>query len=180
MKKVLLLIISLFAARAAFAYQTVLVDFPENQGWHGAYYDQQGGESILQYTPVGQSAENWTKTVVFHSYKNLDNAAKFMDKTTTQMELKNPSGLYKYLKYNENDSIATRCVQQNAYIPTQCEIYRVSRSYEGIISMHYINKNVQDYKNTYNLWYQIIRDVCIYYSYYLDDRVMDKATSFQL
>lgn len=191
MKKVLLLIISLFLAsfltQRALAYQTVLVDFPENQGWHAVYYGTQDNEAILQYVPVGQSYENWTKTVIFHSYKNADgsenlsnNAARFMDKTTSQMEHQNSSQLYKYTKYNDMDSIAVRCVQKNAYIPTQCEIYRVSNSFEGLITMHYINKNIPDYKNTYDLWYEIIKDIRIYYSYYREDRILDKATSFEL
>lgn len=187
MKKVLLLIISIFIAQSfvqqAYAYETVLIDFPENQGWHAVYYGTIANESILQYVPVGQSAENWTRTIVFHSYKHYNlssNSAAFMDKTTMQMENKNASQLYKYIKYTQNDSIATRCVEKNSLIPTQCEIYRVSNSHEGLITMHYINKNVEDYKNTYRLWYSIMRDIRIYNSYYRTDRILDKATSFEL
>lgn len=183
MKKVLLLFISLFISPVAFAYQTVLVDFPTNQGWHSVYYETQGGESILQYVPVGQSYEDWQNTVIFHSYKNItwtDSASQFMDRITQQMELQNSSQMYKYIKYTAADSIATRCIQKNAKISTQCEIYRVSRAFDGLISMHYINKNIQDFKNTYNLWYQIMKNIRIYYSYYMDDRILDKATSFEL
>ena len=93
MKKALLLIISLFLGQAlsqspsqsVFAYQTVLVDFPQNQGWHAVYYDTQAGEIILQYVPDGQSNEDWTKSVIFHAYKNLswtDSAAGLMDRLT--------------------------------------------------------------------------------------------------
>lgn len=183
MKKALLLIISLFFAQAAFAYQTVLIEFPSNQGWHSDYYQQQGSESILQYVPVGQTSKDWTKTVIFHSYKHpswTSSAAKFMDRMTMGMENKNASALYKYTKYTEDDSISTRCVQKNAYIPRQCEIFRVSKSFDGLISMHYINKDVQDYKSSYDLWYQIMKDIIIYQSYYREDRVLDKATTFEL
>lgn len=183
MKKVLLLCISLFIIQSAHAYQTVLVDFPANQGWHPVYYEAQSSETILQYTPVGQTNQQWGKTVVFHSYKNLpwtNSAARLMDRLTQQMELQNSTQLYKYTKYTEADSISTRCVQKNAYIPAQCEIFRVSKSFEGLISMHYINKDVNNFKNTYNLWYQIIKNIRIYYSYYMDDRILDKATSFEL
>lgn len=183
MKRVLLLLVSLFCAQVAIAYQTVLVDFPEEQGWHAAYYDTQAGETILQYVPVGQTSSNWTKSVIFHSYKGLtwtDSAAKFMDRITQQMELKNSTQLYKYMKYTDADSIATRCVQKNAYIPTQCEIFRASKSFESMISMHYINKNTRDFRNTYNYWYSIIKDVRIYYNYYREDRILDKATSFEI
>ncbi|MDD3435780.1 MAG: hypothetical protein PHC64_01360 [Candidatus Gastranaerophilales bacterium] len=183
MKKALLLIVSLFCIQAALAYETVIVKFPPNQGWHADFYQHEGVEAILQYVPVGENAQNWNRTVIFHAYKNVNwtsSTARFMDKMTMQMENKNSSGLYKYLKYTENDSIAVRCVTKNAYIPTQCEIYRVSKSFEGLISMHYINKNVQDYKATFDMWYQIMKDVLIYQSYYREDRIMDKATSFEL
>lgn len=183
MKKALLLLVSFFIPMCVFAYQTVLVDFPQMQGWHAAYYDTQGSETILQYTPAGQSYENWTKSVVFHSYKEYDSttsSARFMDTTTAQMERQNPSQLYKYLKYTEEDSIATRCIQKNVNTPSQCEIYRVSYSFEGLITMHYINKNIQDFHNTYSQWYEIMRDIRIYYSYYRTDRILDKATIFEL
>lgn len=183
MKKVLLLIISIFLVKAAFAYETVLVDFPDDQGWHPVYYNAQNDEAILQYVPAGQTYEDWTRTLIFHSYKSLpwtNSAAGLMDRLTMQMELKNPSQAYRYTKYDEMDSISTRCVQKNAQIPTQCEFLRVSKSFEGLISMHYINKNTQDFKNHYSHWYQIIRDVKIYRSYYRTDRIMDKATSFEL
>lgn len=183
MKKVLLSIISLLIAPMAFAYQTVLVDFPPNQGWHSDYYDAQTSEAILQYVPVGQSYEDWTKTVVFHSYKNLHNAgsaAGLVDKLTRQMESKNSSQAYKYLTYSGADTIATRCIQKNAQIGTQCEILRATRSFEGLITMHYINRDVQDFKSSYAMWYDIISNVRIYYSYYMDDSILNKATSFQL
>lgn len=187
MKKVLLLIISLFInlliGQAVFAYQTVLVDFPLNQGWHSDYYDAQAGEAILQYVPVGQSYEDWNRTVIFHSYKNLNwtnSAARLMDRLTQQMEIQNSTQLYKYMKYTEADSIAVRCIQKNSKMSAQCEIFRVSKSFEGLITMHYINRNVQDFRNTYDMWYDIMKNIRIYYSYYMDDRVLNKATSFEL
>jgi len=184
MKKVLLLLISLFISQvSALAYQTVLVDFPPNQGWRSVYYTANPSEAILQYVPVGNTYESWQKTLVFHSYKNLswtNSASRLMDQLTQQMELQNSTMLYKYTKYTEEDSMCVRCIQKNAKIGTQCEIFRVSQSHEGLISMHYINKNLQDYKNSYDMWYGIVRDIRIYYSYYMDDRILDKATSFEM
>ena len=187
MKKLHLLIISLifsFAfAQTVLAYQTVIVNFPQGQGWHPVYYEEQGDETILQYVPVGQEYQNWTKSIIFHSYRNpdlYDNAVKFMRQTTMQMELKNSSQLYRSIKSSDSDSIATRCIKKNANIPSQCEIYRVSTSYEGLISMHYVNKDIQDFKTTYDFWLQIVREIRIYYSYYRDDRILDKATIFEL
>lgn len=183
MKKVLLLIISLFVPLAVWAYQTVLVDFPGNENWHQVYYQTQGLETILQYVPDGQTAQKWTRSLVFHSYRRYNqstNAAGFLDRTTTQMEAKNSTMLYKYTKYTNTDAIAVRCVQKNALIPTQCEIFRAANSFESLITMHYINKNVSDFKANYNQWYDIMQNIRIYYNYYREDRILDKATSFEL
>lgn len=183
MKKTLLLLFSLIIGQVCFAYETVIVAFPEKEGWQSVYHESQGTETILQYVPRGQSYNSWTRTVIFHSYKNprpSNNAAVFLDVTTSQMENSNATQLYKYLKYTDTDSIATRCISSNARIKQQCEIYRVSQSYEGVITMHYINKNIQDFKNTYDKWYQIIKNIRIYYSYWRNDRVMNKATIFEL
>lgn len=187
MKKVLSIFVSfllLFAAvQSAVAYETVIVSFPDKQSWHVVYYDMQGREAILQYVPKGETYGNWTRTVIFHSYKGANQtqtASAFLNRTTSQMEMKNASQLYSYTKYTDVDAIATRCVQKNEYVPTQCEIYRVANSYEGLISMHYINKDVKDFKNTFNLWHEIIKGVRLYYSYYRTDRVLNKATIFEL
>lgn len=180
MKKVLLLIISFFIAQIVWAYQTVLIDFPEDQGWHMVIYEKQGSEAILQYVPAGQDENNWTRTLIFHSYPNaMYSANGFINRTTLQMEsLK--AGSYTYTKYTAMDSIAVRCVNKTAYSSGQCEIFRVSKSYEGLISMHYINKNVQDFKKNYDFWYDIVKKIRIYQSYYRDNLIMDKATSFEL
>lgn len=184
MKKVLLLIISLLAIPAAvFAYETVLIDFPTGVSWDAVYYQTEGTEAILQYVPHGQSAASWTKTLIFHSYKTIDqggSASALMDKTTMEMENLNQSQSYRYTKYSETDSLATRCITKNSQTPTQCDIYRVSKSYEGLISMQYINKNIQDFKNTYNMWYNIVQNIRIYRSYYRDNVIMDKATTYEL
>ena len=85
------------------------------------------------------------------------------------------------LKDSGVDSIAIWCVNKNAAMPAQCEILRVTSGYEGLISIHYINKNPQ-YFMTYQKdpWLKIIRDVRIYYSYFRWDRVTGKETSIQL
>ena len=182
MKKVLLLIISLiFIPVFAWAYETVLIDFPQEEGWHTVYYQKQGSEAILQYVPAGQDQDQWTKTLIFHSYKNRkDNTTTFMNHSTIQMEAKNSSQLYRYIKSTPMDSIARRCVNKNSAIPSQCEIYRVSKSFEGLITMHYINKNKQNYIDTYNDWLDIVKNIKIYRSYYREDRILDKASSFEL
>jgi hypothetical protein len=187
MKKILLNIISLliliFINNSAIAYETVVVDFPVKEGWHSVYYQSIGKESILQYVPKGQSYSKWTRTIIFHSYKDgriERDAGRFMNTTTSQMEAQNSSAGYKYIKNTPEDSMAIRCTNRTAIAPAQCEIYKIMLSHEGIMTMHYINKNKQDYVNTYNKWYNIIKNIRIYYSYYRTDRVMDKATYFEM
>lgn|SRR5574344_638185 len=185
MKKVLLLIISLLmlTATAVFAYETVLIDFPTTEGWHVVYYETVGMESILQYVPSGQTNEDWTRTLIIHSYKRANNtgsASGLLDTLTSQMEAQNTSQAYRYLKYTPMDAIATRCIHQNKITPTQCDFFRTSKSFEGIMSMEYINKNTKEFKAEYSKWYNIVKDIKIYRSYYRTDRIMDKATSFEI
>lgn len=183
MKKVLLLIISLILlAPAVFAYQTVLVNFPPYQGWHKALYEVQGSEAILQYTPSGQTSKKWTRTLIFHSYKDprIDSMQRFSEGIMGQMEYLNASAGFKYIKNDDTDSIAVRCVSKVGKYPAQCEIFRTSNSFEGFITMQYINKNVADFKKNYNTWLNIVRNIRIYYSYYMDERVLNKETSFHI
>src|SRR5574344_1543988 len=183
MKKLLLLFISLFLlAPAVFAYQTVLVNFPYDEGWHNVYYGQRGDESILQYTPRGQNAKNWTRTLIFHSYKNpqYDDLGRFTNTLTAQMEAINPTGGFRTIKNDENDYISARCVSKRGTYPAQCEILRSTNTFEGFITMQYINKNTANFKKNYNTWLDIVRDIRIYYSYYMDERILNKATSFHI
>lgn len=187
MKKALLNIINilvvLLMGQTCLAYETVIIDFPLKQGWHKVYYETQNDETILQYTPSGQNEKNWSRSVIFHSYKNLrttNSASRLLDVTAAQMEMQNPTAKYTYLKYTHDDAIAMRCTNSTMSSIAQCEIFRVSKSYEGLISMHYINRNKQNFRDTYNQWHNIIRGVRIYYSYYRTDRVLDKSTIFEL
>lgn len=188
MKKILLSIISvliLTCAAVSYAYETALINFPPRDKWIAVLHQTQGAEAILQYVPEGQSATNWTRTLIFHSYKSYggfyyDNAAQLLDITTAQLEYQNGSGRYKYLKYDGMDSLATRCVKGNSRIPTQCEFLRTTKSYEGLMSMHYINKNIKDFRQNYTQWLHIIRTIRIYRSYYRDNRIMDKEQNYEL
>ena len=182
MKKVLLLLISLSFGLACFAYETVIVNFPEKQNWHATYYDTQGTETILQYNPNDENENSWTRTVIFHSYKDprISSASRMLSNLCAEMQQRNKTAAYKITKYTEEDSIATRCTSKYGNSPAQCEIFRVSQSHEGIITMHYINKNKADFKSTYSQWYQIMKEILIYYSYWRNDRVMNKATIFEI
>src|SRR5574344_392022 len=122
MKKVLLLLISLGFGIACFAYETVIINFPERENWHASYYDTQGTETILQYNPNGQDEKNWTKTVIFHSYKSpkIDDASRMLSNLCAEMQSRNPTAKYKITKYTMEDSIATRCTSKYKNSPAQC------------------------------------------------------------
>ena len=69
MKRVLLFISIFFlSALAVFAYETIIIKFPDKELWVKAYYKKVNNEAILQYVPNGQNSNNWTRTVVVHSY----------------------------------------------------------------------------------------------------------------
>lgn len=65
-------------------------------------------------------------------------------------------------------------------IQGQCEFFRVTRGYEGIVTIHYMNKNKEDFMENYNQWYNIIKRAKLYNSYYRDERMLDKAEYFEL
>ena len=81
-----------------------------------------------------------------------------MANNLAKMTQKNPTGEYKYLKLTDVDSIAGRCTEDYKGIHSQCEIYRVTRSFKGIVTIHYINKNKDDFWKSYDQWYKIIKE----------------------
>ena len=96
------------------------------------------------------------------------------------MRKTNPNGKYTYLRLTTNDSMATRCTEDYKNIKAQCEFYRVTNAHNGIVSIHYINRNREDFKENYYLWYNIIRRAKLYNTYYRDDRTLDKAEYAEL
>ena len=69
MKRVLLSsLILFFTTIAVFAYETIIIKYPDGELWQKAYYKKIGAEAILQYLPKGQTRENWTRSIVVHSY----------------------------------------------------------------------------------------------------------------
>ncbi len=183
MKKVLLSIISilLITALSAFAYETALIKFPPGERWVAAAYQNIGDEIILQYVLNGQSAQNWTRTLVIHSYKGSSpnftrDPAELLGTVSYQLLYQNSSAPYNYI----SDTMATRCVTGNSRVPSQCEILRTTNTFSGIIFIHYINKNKEDFKKNYQQWLYIIKSIKIYQSYFRDNRVMDKDINFEL
>ncbi len=183
MKKVLLfsLIFSIIFSVAAFAYETIIIDFPRNTKWVKAYYRNIGTEAILQYVPEGQKSANWKQTVFVHSYKdNFAPTSQVSDRLTAQLMSQNPTGRYHYLRYSGVDSIAVRTTSTYKGIPGQGEIFRTTKASEGVMTIQYIDRDKVRFKKDYNMWLKIIRDARVYNSYWRDNHVLNKSEHFEL
>lgn len=167
------------AQSCSLAYETVLINFP-NGGWHKVYYENRTKEAIVQYVPSGQTKTNYTETIIFHSYKwalrsNMS-VGSLLQYHLSQTALKYRDLDLKILKDDRMDSIAIWC----SNTASQCEIVRSAQGYEGIITMHYINKNPQYFQTVCPTWLEIMRKVKIYYSYYRWDIIMNRANTVEL
>ena len=182
MKKVLLFsILLVFTTLCAFAYETIIIKYPDGEKWEKAYYKKLGNEAILQYTPAGQTTNNWTRSIVIHSYNNSPYAMNvFVDNTMQRMVKINPTSRYITLKLTDNDAMLTRCTENYKNVQGQCEFMRITHAHGGTVTIHYMNKNKQDFKENYTVWYEIIKRTKFYNSYYRDERVLDKAEYFEL
>ena len=167
----------------AYSYETVIIDFPDDEGWHSVLYLRNEKEAIVQFLPRGETKDNWTRSVVFHSFKGENdklNAKKLQNRLITQSIQKNKTLRYKMLKNNQDDTLTYWCVDKNEIMPSQCELLRTTQGHESTISIHYIDKNKKTLNSLSRYWYNIIRDTRIYYSYYRMDRLLNRATIFEL
>ncbi len=183
MKKVLLfsIILSFFISLAAIAYETIIIDFPKNTKWNVAFYRNIGTEAILQYVPNGESYSNWTQSVIVHSYKDYTyTAGQLSDMLTAQLHRQNPTGRYQYLRYTDYDAVAVRSTNTYNKISAQSEIFRTTKAAEGLMTIQYIDKNKNRFKQNYNTWLKIIRDARTYNSYWRDNRILNKSESYEL
>ena len=182
MKKVLLFsLVVFFTTLAVFAYETIIIKYPAGENWTKAYYKRVGNEAILQYVPVKESHEDWKRSIIIHSYFDLGYPVNiFIGGEILRMKKANPTGEYRYLKLTDVDAMATRCTDDYKNIKAQCEFYRVTNAHRGIISIHYINRDKEDFKKNYKQWYEIIKRVKFYNSYYRDERILDKSEYFEL
>ena len=182
MKKVLLVsFLFLFVTLTVYAYETVIVKFPENEVWVKAYYKKSGSESILQYVPRGQTKNNWNRAIFVHAYDKTDYPITvFMANNVAMMAKINPTEPYKYLRLSDYDAIAGRCTKDYKGIKSQCEFFRGTRAHSGIISLHYINKDKEDFMKNYQLWYDIIRKAKFMNTYWRNDRILNKSEFFEL
>lgn len=182
MKKVLLVsLFFLLSTINVLAYETIIIKYPEGEIWEKAYYKKSGDEAILQYVPKNQTAQNWNRSIIIHSYyKSAWPTNVFMANELLKMSKNNPTGKYKYLKLSPNDSIAGRCTEDYKGIKSQCEFYRVVNAHEGIISVHYINRDREDFFKNYKQWYEIIKKAKFLNTYWRNERTLNKSEYFEL
>lgn len=165
------------SASTVFAYQTLAFDFPSNSGsWMVVYHRNINNETIVQYVPRGQTFENWNQAFIIHSYRNSQqqSAVNLLRVLTRQLEIMNNYSRYIYQTASADDAVATRCVVRNDRMPSQCDIYRAMTSFNGYITIQYINRDVEGFKDTYFNWLDAIKKARPYYSEFRNDRYMSK------
>ena len=181
MKKVLLFSFIIFAALSVSAYETIIFHFPDGELWESAYYRKLGNEAILQYVPGGQTSNNWTRSIVVHSYNENESPAPFFAETEIRkMRRINPTGRYKIIKSRETDAIFTRCTEDYKNIPAHCEFLRITSAHGGIVTIQYMNRNKKDFENNYTLWLEVIRRARLMNSYWRNERTFNKSLYFEL
>ncbi len=182
MRKVLLFsIIFLFTGLICFGYETIIFHFPDGENWEKAYYKKRGYEAILQYVPLGQTSENWKRTIIVHSYNHNGIPVRyFAQNEIRKMKRINPTSEYQTLKLKENEALFTRCTEKYKDIQPQCEFLRVSQPHGGIVTIQYINRNKDDFEKNYTLWLETVKGARFYNSYYRDERIFDKSIYFEL
>ena len=183
MKRVLLFSLLFFSLTvlAVFAYETVIIKFPPNEVWEKVYYKKVGMESILQYVPSGQTQKNWNRTIIVHAYNEAAYPITvFMANNIAMMAKNNPTAPYKYLRLNDVDCIAGRCTKDYKGVHSQCEFFRATRTHGGIISVHYINKDKDDFMANYQLWYDIVKKAKFLNTYWRNERTLNKSEYFEL
>lgn len=166
--------------KAAYSYETCIITFPYGT-WETILYKKTNKESLVQFILNTQNKYNYNETVIFHGYKN-----KSLDANNLLMFLFNKAKKYnqdiKYvsLKNSKDNSMIYWCGKNKYTEKQQCEIVRTAKSYEGLVSMHYITYDYNRFNQVYEYWLETINNVKIYYSYFRWDRMMNKATTFEL
>ena len=151
MKKVLLFsLVMLFLIPVVIAYETVIIKYPPGELWVKAYYKKVGNEAILQYVPNGQTSTDWKRTIIIHSYyESAHPIRNFTDMEMLRMMKTNPTGKYRYLKLGDRESMVTRCTDDYKNVKAQCEFYRLTYVHKGIVSLHYINRDKEDFMDNF-------------------------------
>ena len=181
MKKLLLSSLFILIGLSSWAYETVIVKYPDGELWEPVYYKKVFSEGIAQYVLKGQTSKNWTKTVILHSYIDYHGTPKTLLEVVMAKNMKqNPTGRYYTVKNDTKDAIVARCTREYKHLAPQCEILRSARGHNGVITIHYINKNLSEFKLTYDEWYDRVKKATFYESYFRNDRVLNKSMHLEL
>ena len=181
MKKVLLFSLILITTLSVCAYETIIFHFPDGELWETAYYKKVGNEAILQYVPGGQTSNIWTRSIVVHSYNEMEYPANYFAQTEIRkMRRINPTGAYKTIRSRENDAIFTRCTDDYKDIQGHCEFLRITKAHGGTVTIQYMNRNKKDFENNYTLWLEVIRGARLMNSFFRGERTFDKALYYEL
>lgn len=166
-----------------FGYEALIINFPEKEGWKNVYYYKTDRETIVQFVPRGETKEKWTRSVIFRSYKqDLNRTTPKRLKNNLLLGVKKINNSIKYVNYKntEDDTITGWCVKKNKKMNGQCEILRTTFGHESMVSIHYIDKNINSTKKIDKKWLEILKYTRVYYSYYRMDRLLNREMIFEL
>ena len=182
MKNVLLFSLCfIFSSLIVSAYETIIIDFPVGENWSKSYYKNIGNEALIQYVPQGESSDLWIRSVVVHSYTDSQYPIKsFSNNMTLKMKKSNPTAPYRTLKLTDSDALFTRCTDDYKNVKAQCEFYRVTKAHNKTVTIHYMDRNKEHFKNNYTLWLEIVRNARFLNSYYRNERTLNKSEYFEL
>ena len=138
-KLIIVFFITMVCSLNVQAYESVIMG--------SIYYQKERDETIAQFIPPYDYRNNWSQSLVFHSYKwaRGQSCSSFMNNLLANVSMQNDKMRVQMVKDNINDSIVMWCAPKNKYMSEQCEILRVTRGHEGLISIHYINRSMEDY-----------------------------------
>lgn len=180
--KVIAIILALCITLPALAYQTVYLDFPGN--WHKINYINNKRDAIVQFVRNGYNKTTWEESVVFHAFKwtkeKKTSAQSLMHSLLNDVNRKNPTLKVEYIKVTPEDSLVSWCVETMNNVPAHCEVLRTTQSFEGALSMHYINRNIKHFGIVKQEWVERINKARVYQNYYRLDRILNKSMAFEL
>ena len=180
--KILLVLVLFISAKPVFAYQTVAMDFIGL--WYKIKYINNERDAIVQYVRQGYDKNTWNESIVFHTFKWTKekemNASDLMQYLLTDVRRKNSSLKVEYIKNHPEDMIASWCVDKNELMDEHCEILRTTQSFEGALSIHYLNKNLKHFEDVKYVWLEKISKARVYQSYFRLDRILNKSMTFEL
>ena len=138
MKKIVLLLVSLFILQGlCFAKDILQFDFP-NEGWHKVP-SKDNIESKKCYVPANQTADNYTEMIIFNE-KSVKHQG-ITPLTLLQKQLGKDKNNYRdilpeYIKQDYDNAMAIWCSARFGI----CTIQRAFQGNEGVVLVSYINK----------------------------------------